>query len=129
MPLPKDDIPTNTLTRLCATRLDDAIHVTLPSGKADGVAVRELYELSAQLLDRHHTHIVVDFTNVNFVPSGMMGMLITVRKKLMGTGGQLHVVINDELVLNAFHLMKLDRILSLCNSLDEAITRLNPPEK
>lgn len=97
----------------------DVVHVTFPAGKADGVAVRELYEVSVPSFGAHHVHLVVDLTGTRFVPSGMMGMLLTIKKRISGTGGKLHVVIPDPLVRESFLAMGLDRVLSIHHVIDD----------
>lgn len=106
--------------RVAVAQRKGVVHVTFPAGKADGVAVRELYEASVPFFGAHHMHMVVDLTGTKFVPSGMMGMLLTLKKRLSGTGGQLHVVIPDPLVRASFETMGLHRVLTIHQVIDDA---------
>ena len=115
--------PGQDLSRVSVTHDDGVAHITFPSGKADGAAVRELFETVARMTDHHHIRVVIDLTGAVYVPSGMMGMLVTVKKRIASVGGQLHIVITDPLVRTSFTAMRLERILSLHDSLDDAIAR------
>lgn len=106
--------------RVAVTQSEDLVHITFPAGLADGIAVRELYEVSVPSFGLHHVRMVVDLTGTRFVPSGMMGMLITIKKKVASAGGQMHVVIPDPLVRESFHTMGLGRILSLHALMEDA---------
>ena len=86
----------------------------------DGTAVRELFEASAIISDRHNTRVIVDFTGIDFVSSGMMSVILIVHKKLIGSGGKLFVVIPNENVRESFRVAKLDLILRLFPSVQAA---------
>lgn len=111
-------------TRVAMAKVDGFIHMTFPAGKADGTAVRELYEATAQLLDHHHIQVVVDLGGVDFVSSGMMGMLVTAKKKIASVGGAFHVVIANPLIHQSFTAMRLDRMIPLHATLQEAASAL-----
>ncbi len=96
--------------------------VHFPAQRADGMACRALYESTVALTDQHHVCLVVDFTGIDLVSSGMMGMLVTVRKKFLGSGGQLRVVIPNPRVMEQFNVLNMGRVLDLCDSRDIAIT-------
>jgi|GEM_PF-1156294 anti-anti-sigma factor len=116
---PADEL---AFTRVQMTRQENIIFLTLADGKTDGQAVRELYEVSAQITDHYNIRVVLDLVGASYVPSGMMGMLITVKKKIASVGGQFHVVVADPLIKTSFLAMKLDRILSLYDTMDEALS-------
>ena len=124
-PLASDASPASSAetSRLRVAQVQGVSHITFPSGKADGAAVRQLFEAVAQMTDHHHIRVVIDLTGAVYVPSGMMGMLVTVKKRIASVGGQLHIVIVDPLVRTSFTAMRLERILSLHDSLDDAIAR------
>ena len=93
--------------------------VTFPTGRFDGNAVRELFECAMELLDAPHPKLLVDTAGVALVPSGGMGMLVTIRKRFLGRGGQLHVALPDALVRQSFEVASMGRLLSL---FDDAAT-------
>lgn len=98
---------------------DQIVHVTFPKGRFDGHAVRELFEMTNTLPDQG-ARVLVDTTGLPTVPSGGMGMLVTIRKRFLATGGQLHVAIPDALVFESFQIAGMDRLLKLFDSVDAA---------
>lgn len=110
----------NNTPRLIVERIDQITAIRFPRGIVDGVAVREMFEAAAALMDHHNLRMLVDFTGVNMVPSGAMGMLVTIRKKLMHIGGQLHVAIPDPNVKQTFVVTRLDQLLSLFDTPEAA---------
>jgi anti-anti-sigma factor len=99
--------------------------VSFPTGRFDGNAVRELFEFSNQL-PTHHPKLLVDCTGVELVPSGAMGMLVTIRKRFFANGGQLHTAVPNAEVRGAFAATNLDRILLLFNSVEAAKSAFKP---
>ena len=93
--------------------------VTFLNGRFDGNAVRELFELSNDL-PASHPKLLVDCTQVALVPSGAMGMLLTIRKRFLGHGGQLHLAVPDENVRRSFAAAHLDRLLLIFDSVESA---------
>ncbi|MEM9884209.1 MAG: STAS domain-containing protein, partial [Planctomycetota bacterium] len=85
-----------------------------------GVAVRELFELSNRL-PTPHPRLLVDTAGVALVPSGGMGMLLTIRKRFLAVGGQLHVALQDANIRRAFAVANLDRMLRLFETADAAL--------
>ena len=93
--------------------------VTFPGKRFDGNAVRELFEFSNQL--PASPRLLVDCGGLELVPSGAMGMLVTIRKRFMSSGGQLHIAVPDEKIRGAFAAARMDRVLQLFATEREAI--------
>lgn len=103
----------------------DIACVTFPLGRFDGIAVRELFECSNEL-PSSHPKLLVDTTGVSLVPSGGMGMLLTIRKRFLAMGGQLHVAIPDANIMQSFELASMQRMLELFESVKDARARFKP---
>jgi len=108
------------LARVALSRVGRHVHMTFPSKVIDGNAVRDMFEHTATLTEEGNPRLIVDFTGITFVNSGAMGMLITMRKKLMHVGGEMRVVIDHDQVRHAFHTTRLDAMLDLRPTLDDA---------
>ena len=65
--------------------------VRFPRGRVDGVAVRELFEAAMALTDTPSPKLLIDLTGVSMLPSGAVGIVITIRKKFLQYGGQVHL--------------------------------------
>ena len=88
---------------------------TFPGGRFDGNAVRELFELAMALI-AGRAKLLVDTTGLSFVPSGGMGMLLTIRKRFLSSGGQLHIALPDPRVRESFDVAQMGRVLQLFDS-------------
>ena len=53
-------------------------------------------------------------------------MFVTLRKKCLGTGSQMHVAVPNEEVMAVFTLMRLEIVVPIYNSRDEAFIRFKP---
>ncbi|MEM6855370.1 MAG: STAS domain-containing protein [Planctomycetota bacterium] len=99
--------------------------VTFPLSRFDGVAVRELFEFS-NTLPSAHPKLLVDTTGVTLVPSGGMGMLLTIRKRFLANGGQLHVAIPNANIMETFRIASMHRMLELFESVEDARAGFKP---
>ncbi|MEO1236062.1 MAG: STAS domain-containing protein [Planctomycetota bacterium] len=110
----------------CLHLPDGVAHATFPLGRFDGVAVRELFELSNRLPPARGDgggdgpRLLIDTTGVAFVPSGGMGMLLTIRKRFLAGGGQLHVALPDPGLMRSFRVANLHRLLDLFETVEQA---------
>jgi len=114
------DAAVPTPTHLTLDESDGVTHMRFPAGKVDGNAVREMYETAAQLLDHRNLKLLVDFTGVPLLSSGAMGMLVTLRKKMLSVGGQMHVAIPDPNVMETMRIMNLHIVLNLFEDVETA---------
>ena len=85
---------------------------------------KELFELVDR---RGHKKIIVDLSNVQFLASAAMGVMVTLRHKIeyhkgrlaiCGLPGQLHQV---------FKFAKLDTVFTFYDTRDEALAAFAPP--
>ena len=98
---------------------EQIVRVTFPQSRFDGHAVRELFEMT-NTLPAQGAMVLVDTTGLLTVPSGGMGILVTIRKRFLATGGQLHIALPDEQVFESFQIAGMDRLLSLFDSVGAA---------
>lgn len=97
-------------------------HARFPQQKLDGVAVRELYEAAVALTDQRHPRLLVDLDGVGMLTSGAVGILISIRKKYLQYGGQLHLARPNPLVMQSLEVMNVHRILRIFPTIEEAVT-------
>lgn len=106
--------------RVRIERAGGITHMTFPRKVIDGVTVREMYETAADYFDDSHLKLLIDFTGVSLISSGGMGMLVTLRKKLLQSGGQMNVLIPDAQVMHTFSIMNLHLVLPLHSDMEAA---------
>lgn len=97
-----------------------------PRGQIDGNGVREMYEQAIGLMDRPNVRLLIDLAGVEMISSGAMGMLVTINKKSLGVGAQMHVAVPGDLQMGAFRTMNLDRVLKLFADASDALRHFKP---
>lgn len=90
-------------------------------GELDVYTAPELEERLAALIEEGRVAIIVDLTDVSFMDSTGLGLLIKVLKWTREKGGSLDVVANSEKTLKVFRITGLDGVISLHSSVDEAL--------
>jgi len=68
--------------------------------------------------------IVLDFTLVEYLSSAALGKLITMHKKTGTAGGKLALCSIQKDIMDVFKITQLNKVLSLCKDLDEAIAKV-----
>ena len=68
------------------------------------------------------SQLVVDLTDVDFIDSTAIGVLIGAQKRLQESGGSVAVVCTNENVRDIFDLVGLSEVVSLHRSRDDAIS-------
>jgi anti-sigma B factor antagonist len=91
----------------------------------EDVLARELGGLTAGLAGRH---LLLDFTNVDYLNSIELGTLITLHKKVEAVGGRLTLFNLSAQVLMMFTISRLDTLLTICKGDDGALSPGHPEE-
>lgn len=80
-------------------------------------------ELFALVDSDERTQIVLDFDLVEYLSSAALGKLITMHKKVSTAGGKLLLCNIQKDILEVFQLTRLDKVLTLCKTLDDALNK------
>lgn len=67
--------------------------------------------------------LILDFSRVDFIDSSCLGALISILKSL-SDGGQLVLCALNSNIKNMFTLTRMDRVFTLCNDRQEALSKL-----
>lgn len=67
--------------------------------------------------------VVVDLTQVTFLDSTGLGVLVHARKKAEAVGCRMELVIDQERVMKVFRITALTRVFAIHPSLETALTR------
>jgi anti-sigma B factor antagonist len=70
---------------------------------------QELYDLVAA----GHRRVLLDFANVEFLNSTVLGKLITLHKKLRSADGELKLCSLQQQILDIFAITRLDRVFDI----------------
>ncbi len=90
-------------------------------GEIDVYTAPALREEITSLVDAEHTDIVVDLSQVSFMDSTGLGVLVGALKKVRTLGGDLALVINEEKILKVFRITALTQVFTIYSVLDEAL--------
>ena len=95
------------------------------SSVLDTVAIDDVAEELFELVDKQaRRKLSLDFTEVQFLSSQMVGVLLSLYKKSRDIGGKFVICgLRDEL-MKVFKIMKLENILHFADNQEEAIALL-----
>jgi anti-sigma B factor antagonist len=81
-------------------------------------------ELDSLVEDYGLQNIVLNFENVNYMSSAVMGKLVSLRKKVDGAGGQLVLCSIEESIYEIFKIMRFDKMFDIYETEDDAVIAL-----
>lgn len=65
--------------------------------------------------------VVVDLSEVSFVDSTALGVLVGAYRRLREAGGELYLVVTEPRILKVFEITDLVRVFSIVGTVDEAV--------
>jgi anti-sigma B factor antagonist len=68
--------------------------------------------------------LIIDFSNVKFLTSSVLGLLIRISKKVYETDGKLRLCSIDPKIMEIFRITRLDKIFEIYPDVDEAMIGL-----
>jgi anti-sigma B factor antagonist len=78
-----------------------------------------------EALGRSATELVIDLTEVSFIDSTTIGILMRTRKRLAPLGGRVLVVTSDRNILRLFEITALDRMFEIYSRRADALEEIN----
>jgi anti-sigma B factor antagonist len=90
-------------------------------GDADLNAAEELESKLTEVIEEGPSAVVVDLSQVTFLDSMVLGVLLQSLKRLRARGGRLRVVTPRAEVRRIFELTHLDRLFELDSTREEAL--------
>lgn len=99
----------------------DGIVVVSPRGELDAYTTPGLRSELHRLVEAGHRTLVVDLTNVSFLDSSALGVLVGTLRRLREREGELRIVKPQPLAMRAFEVTSLDKVLSLYETRTEAL--------
>jgi anti-sigma B factor antagonist len=113
------------LFRLDQERVDGTVLVTL-HGDADLHSAPELRERLERLDDEGVTALVVDLSEVAFIDSMALGLLLAAMKRARSRDGRLRLVVARPEIRRIFEITLLDRVLAIDSTREEALAQVGP---
>lgn len=90
-------------------------------GEIDVYTAPVLREELTSLVDAQRTNLVVDLTQVSFMDSTGLGVLVGGLKKVRTLGGDLSLVIDQETILKVFRITALTQVFAIHSTLEAAL--------
>jgi anti-sigma B factor antagonist len=104
----------------------DRAVVLVAHGDADLHVAPELRERLTRTIDEGATALVVDLSEVTFVDSMALGVLLGATKRMRAAGGHLRLVVARPEVRRIFEITLLDRVLAIDATREEALANVEP---
>jgi anti-sigma B factor antagonist len=104
-----------------ASRTVDGTTVVDVTGEIDVYTAPALREKLTALVDDGHVDLVVNLTEVRFMDSTGLGLLVGVLKRVRGLDGRLQLVIDSERLLKVFRITALTQVFTIRETVDEAL--------
>lgn len=107
---------------LTVERIEPDIHVLKLAGRLGiGSSGQELQWKVEELLAKNEKKVVMDFTDLKYLDSTGLGIVVFCAGKLSEAGGQLRVAGATPTILNLFKITRVDKVLQLDESLAKAV--------
>ena len=113
------------LFRLDQERVDGTVLLTV-HGDADLHSAPELRERLERLDDEGVTALVVDLSEVIFIDSMALGLLLAAMKRARSREGHLRLVVSRPEIRRIFEITLLDRVLAIDSTREEALAQVGP---
>jgi anti-sigma B factor antagonist len=117
--------------RISVSYADQATIVTFTDEKIlEEKDVRELEQALASLIEQADgIALVLDFSNVRFMSSAVLGLLIKVSKRVYEREGRLALCAIGPKIYEVFKITRLTKIFDIYKDVDTAVERLAEPEQ
>jgi anti-sigma B factor antagonist len=105
-------------------RVPPAAALFVLAGEADLHRAPELREEMSAVIDEGIHDLVVDLSDVTFIDSMTLGVLLGAMKRVKPQGGRLCVVVQDENIRRVFEITLLDRVFTVFDDRSQALDGL-----
>lgn len=106
--------------------VDDVVVITLLLEKIlEQSDIQDLQDSIMPLVDQKPSvNMVIDFANVRFLSSSVLGLLIRISKRIYETAGELRLSTIDPKINEIFKITRLDKVFQILPDIDAAISDL-----
>lgn len=105
--------------KLNSTEKDDFTLVRIEEKRIDAVNAPELRQQINELANTGKTRIILDISNVTFMDSSGLGVLVSILK-MLGGAGELIIAGANGIVADLFKLTRMDRVFRMCGDAESA---------
>ena len=105
-------------------QLSETAYVISLAGEVDLYTAPEFKQQLLEVITQGARQVVVDLTNTTFIDSTTLGVLVGGVKRLRTNDGELSLVCSDRNITKIFEITGLDRVFSIYETRDEALSHL-----
>src|SRR4051812_32656061 len=102
--------------------MDSRIHLVAPQGEIDLATANELKNSLLDAIETNARCLIVDLSDVSFVDSTGLGVLLFVQRRMEASGGRIVTVCGDPLVRRIFEVTGVMSVLSVVETRSDAVT-------
>ena len=113
----------NIVPKISVEYVEEIVIVALLEEKIlDQIQIQALHDSIFPVIDQHERiNLVLDFSNVKFLSSSVLGLLIRISKKVYETAGQLCLCCIDKKIDEIFKITRLDQVFTIMPDRESAI--------
>jgi anti-sigma B factor antagonist len=100
-------------------------YVIAARGEIDLFTAPELKQVITDVIESGERRVAIDLSEVSFLDSTALGVLIGAVKRLRSRGGALAVINTDSSIAKTFEITGLDQIFTIVSSRAEALEALD----
>ena len=105
---------------LLEERFDDVFVITVVTNRATISEADEIKNKVTQIIEQGFNKIVVDLSQVEFIDSSFLGVLVTALKRVVAEKGDLKLVGFQSAVRSMFELTRMFRVFDTFERVDQA---------
>jgi anti-sigma B factor antagonist len=99
----------------------DRFCVVSVAGEIDVASAPSLAAKLEEVVDRGRVEIVLDLSEVTFLDSSGLAVLVKYLKRVLPAGGQIRLVVTNRAVRQAIEITHLDTVFAVYDDLDAAL--------
>jgi anti-sigma B factor antagonist len=101
--------------------VDDATRVVAVAGEIDIFTAPEFKQRITAPVDAGCSRVIVDLSDVTFLDSSSLGVLIGVHRRLRRLDGRLVIVCHRDAIVKTFRITGLDNVFTLVPTVEAAL--------
>jgi anti-anti-sigma factor len=82
-------------------------------------------QIKSAIDNREYKNVIFDFEPIAYMEDHILGLAISTRKFTYAVGGKVAIAYSNEHVLQVFRLLGFSEFFYLCNTIEEALEKIN----
>jgi anti-anti-sigma factor len=119
--------PEGSLAAPLVWEVDPGVTAIRAFGELDIYTAPHLKQALLDVISQGTRHVIVDFTEVTFIESTTLGVLVGATKRLRSVDGRLVLIARDRNIIKIFEIVGLDSVIPILPTLDRARRFFEPP--